>query len=105
MADPILSGGGARLCRGVVQGFSHGGGAGVADYAPRPVKVEVQDKPLTGVDAGLVAVGLFEDEELPGELGKAPGAEDARGTKGKLAMLRPERPKRVLAVGLGKRDE
>jgi leucyl aminopeptidase len=57
----------------------------------------------TGVD--LLVVGLYEDESLPAGLSGAPGAADARGGFQKLTLLRPERPERALAVGLGKREE
>ncbi len=69
------------------------------------MKVEVsQIQPLeTGAD--LLAVGLYEGEELPAELAGVPGAADARGGFEKLALLHPERPARVLAVGLGKRAD
>lgn len=69
------------------------------------VKVDVRELEIEGADAELLAVGLFEGEGLPGELASAPGAADARGAFKKLATLHPERPERVLAVGLGKRDE
>src|SRR2546423_6498374 len=69
------------------------------------MRVEVSQVPLAEVDADLLAVGLFEDAELPGELAGAPGAADAKGTYKRLALLHPERPGRALAVGLGKRDE
>ncbi len=60
---------------------------------------------LHEVDAELAVVGLFEGEELPAALADAPGAADAGGRFQKLALLHPERPARVLVVGLGKRDE
>ena len=69
------------------------------------MRVSVSQIEIAAVEAGLLAIGLCEDEELPAELASAPGAADARGGFKKLAMLRPERPARVLVVGLGKRDE
>jgi leucyl aminopeptidase len=57
------------------------------------------------VEADLLAVGLYEGDELPAELADAPGAADARGGFRKLTLLRPERPARALVVGLGKREE
>jgi leucyl aminopeptidase len=69
------------------------------------VRVELTDKPLAEVDADLHAVMLFEGEELPEPLAGAPGAADAKGGFRKTALLHPQRPGRVLVVGLGERDE
>ncbi|HEX6228711.1 MAG TPA: leucyl aminopeptidase [Solirubrobacterales bacterium] len=69
------------------------------------MQLETRQVDLPDVDADLLAVGLYEDGELPPELAAAPGAADAKGRFERLAMLRPERPARVLAVGLGKRAE
>jgi leucyl aminopeptidase len=69
------------------------------------MRVEVTDTPLREADAGLSCVGLFEGEELPGELAEVAGAGDAKAGYKKLTLLRPERPERVLVVGLGSRDE
>jgi leucyl aminopeptidase len=57
------------------------------------------------IEADLLAIGLFEGEELPVELASAPGAADAKGGFKKLALLHPDRPARVLVAGLGKREE
>jgi leucyl aminopeptidase len=69
------------------------------------MKVSVSQAAIPEVDAELLAVGLCEGEELPAELAPAPGAGDAQAGFKKLAMLHPERPGRVLIVGLGKREE
>jgi len=69
------------------------------------VNVAVRQVEVGEVDADLLAIGLCEGEELPTELASAPGAADAKGGFKKLAMLHPEKPGRVLVVGLGKRDE
>jgi leucyl aminopeptidase len=69
------------------------------------VRAEVSEIGVAEVEADLLAVGLFEDGELPAELAAVPGASDAGGRAKKLTMLRPERPARVLAVGLGKRED
>jgi leucyl aminopeptidase len=69
------------------------------------MKVTVSDTPIAASDTGLVAVGLFDGDELPGELASAPGADDAKGSFKKLTMLRPGKPARVVAVGLGKRED
>ncbi len=66
------------------------------------MKVEVAERQIAEVDADLVAVGLFEGAELPEDLADAPGAGDAKGGYRKVAMIHPEKPARVLVVGLGK---
>jgi leucyl aminopeptidase len=57
------------------------------------------------VDADLVAVLIFEGDELPEPLAGAPGSEDVKGGYKKTALLHPDAPKRALVVGLGDRDE
>jgi leucyl aminopeptidase len=69
------------------------------------VRVEVREISLQEVDSDLLVVGLPEDGELPEALRSAPGAADARDGFRKTAHLYPEKPGRVLVVGLGKRDE
>jgi leucyl aminopeptidase len=69
------------------------------------MKVSVSQNEIAAVDADLVALGLYEGEELPGELASARGAGDAKGSFKKLTMLHPEQPSRVLVVGLGKQEE
>jgi leucyl aminopeptidase len=69
------------------------------------VKVIVSQAPPNETDADLLVVGLYEDGQLPAELAEAPGAADAKGEFQKLTLLRPEKPARVLVVGLGKREE
>jgi len=69
------------------------------------VKVEVTDKPLSGVDADLVATFLFQGEELPEALAEARGAGDAQGSFKKSALVHPEQPERVSVIGLGKRED
>ncbi len=69
------------------------------------MRVEVADTPPPEAPADLVALGLFESEELPEPLASAPGAEDARGAFKRTALLHPEAPRRVLVVGLGERDD
>jgi leucyl aminopeptidase len=70
-----------------------------------PMRVELSQVAISDVDADLLAVGLFQGEELPAELASAAGAADAVGAYKKLTLLHPERPGRVLVVGLGKREE
>ncbi len=69
------------------------------------MKVSVSQNELAAVDADLLAVGLCEGEELPGELASARGAADAKGDFKKLTTIHPERPARVLVAGLGKRED
>jgi leucyl aminopeptidase len=69
------------------------------------MKVSVSQLEIPAVDTDLLVVGLCEGEELSAELASAPGAGDAKGGFKKLAMLHPERPSRVLVVGLGKRGD
>ena len=71
----------------------------------RAVKVTVSQSALSEIEADLVVVGLYEGDELPGELARAAGAGDAKGDFQNLALLHPERPARALVVGLGKREE
>jgi leucyl aminopeptidase len=69
------------------------------------LNVSVSQIEIAAADAGLLAVGLCEGDELPAELASTPGATDAKGAFKKLATLRPEHPERVLVVGLGKRED
>ncbi len=69
------------------------------------MRVEVSQIETAETDADLLVVGLYEGEQLPAELASAPGAEDAKGGFQKLTLLRPEQPARVLAVGLGERED
>jgi len=69
------------------------------------MKLSVSQSEITAVAADLVAIGLCEGEELPGELASARGAADAKGGFKKLTMVHPEQPTRLLVVGLGKRED
>jgi leucyl aminopeptidase len=69
------------------------------------MKVSVSQNEPAAADADLVAIGLCEGEELPGELASARGAADAKGSFKKLATIHPEQPARVLVAGLGKRED
>ncbi len=69
------------------------------------MRVEVSQAQPTETDADLLAVGLYEGEQLPAELATAQGAGDAKPGFQKLTLLRPEQPGRVLVVGFGKRDD
>jgi leucyl aminopeptidase len=69
------------------------------------VQVEVTDKPFASVEADLHAMGLFDGEELREAYRDLPGAGDTKTAFKKLTLLRPERPERLLIVGLGKRED
>jgi leucyl aminopeptidase len=69
------------------------------------LRVQVADKPLSEVDADLLAVLLFEGDDLPEPLAGAPGSEDVKLAYKKTTLVHPGGPKRALVVGLGDRDE
>jgi leucyl aminopeptidase len=69
------------------------------------VEVLVRQSEIAEAGTDLLAVGLYEDGELPAELAGSPGAEDAGGTYKKLVTIHPESPPRALVVGLGKSEE
>lgn len=79
------------------------------------MKVQTESASLLASDADLTVVGLFEDEQLPRGLAEEPGGADAKGKPKKTALVHPAgawregdggevRARRVLAVGLGKRE-
>ena len=67
------------------------------------MQVEVTDKPLADVEADLHAMGLFDGDEPPDR--NLPGARDVKTAFKKVTLLRPQRPERLLIVGLGKRED
>jgi leucyl aminopeptidase len=69
------------------------------------LRVEVADKPLAEVEADLLAILLFEGDEVPEPLAGAPGAEDVKGAFKKTALVHPGTPARAVVVGLEKRDD
>jgi leucyl aminopeptidase len=69
------------------------------------VRVEVVQTPAADSGADLLVVGLYQGAELPAELATALGAGEAKGSFQKLRLLHPDRPARVLVVGLGKRED
>ena len=69
------------------------------------MRVEVTDKPFAGIEADLHAMGLFDGDELPQAYRDLPGARDVKTAFKKLTLLRPERPERLLIIGLGKRED
>jgi leucyl aminopeptidase len=69
------------------------------------VRVETTTDPPADLEADLEAIGLFEEEPLPEPYREVAGAGDARAGFRKLTLLRPEAQRRVLVIGLGKREE
>jgi leucyl aminopeptidase len=69
------------------------------------LRVEVADKPLAEVESDLLAVLVFDGDDLPEPLAGAPGSEDVKGGYKKTTLIHPEKPRRALVVGLGDRDE
>jgi leucyl aminopeptidase len=69
------------------------------------MQVEAREIPLGEVDFDLLALGLFEGDTVPEPFADAPGVADVKGGFKKAATLYPQRPRRVLVAGLGKREE
>jgi leucyl aminopeptidase len=69
------------------------------------VNVELTEQPLDAVDADLHVIGLAQGDELDASYRDLPGAADVRPAFRKHALLRPDRRRRLLVVGLGKREE
>ena len=69
------------------------------------MRVQVTDKPLAEADADLVAVLIFDGEELPEPFAGAPGSDEAKGGYKKTALVYPNGPKKALVIGLGSRDQ
>ena len=69
------------------------------------MRVEVTDKPLAEDESDLLAVLVFDGDDLPEPLAGAPGSEDVKGGYRKTTLIHPEKPRRALVVGLGDRDE
>ncbi|MGE5857449.1 MAG: leucyl aminopeptidase [Solirubrobacterales bacterium] len=69
------------------------------------MRVRVADKPLSEVDSDLLAVLIFDGDDLPDPLAGAPGSDDVKSTYKKTALIHPESPRRALVIGLGDRDE
>ncbi|MFL5891259.1 MAG: leucyl aminopeptidase [Solirubrobacterales bacterium] len=67
--------------------------------------VEATGQPLEAVDAGLHVVGLAQGDELDAAYRDVPGAQDVRAAFRKHTLLRPDGDRRLLVVGLGKREE
>ncbi|MCB0858439.1 MAG: leucyl aminopeptidase [Solirubrobacterales bacterium] len=69
------------------------------------MKAYTTDVALSDLDADLVAVGLFEGEELSEPLGSTAGASDASGDFKSQIIVYPGKPERVVIIGLGKKED
>jgi leucyl aminopeptidase len=69
------------------------------------LRVEVSDKPLAEDESDLLAVLVFDGDDLPAPLAGAPGSEDVKGGYKKTSLIHPEKPRRALVIGLGDRDD
>jgi leucyl aminopeptidase len=69
------------------------------------VDIEVTGQPLEAVDADLHVVGLAQGGELDAAYRDLPGAQDVRPALRRHALLRPGHARRLLVLGLGKREE
>jgi leucyl aminopeptidase len=69
------------------------------------LRVEVADTPLSEVRSDLLAVLIFDGDELPEPIADAAGAEDVKAVYKKATLVHPETPRRALVVGLGNRDD
>ena len=67
------------------------------------MKVEVRQGEVSEIEADLIALGLFEGEDLPAAIAAAPGAADARAKFKSLTLLRLPAGARVAVIGLGER--
>ena len=65
------------------------------------MRVHVADKSLSEVEDDLLAVLVFDGDELPEPLAGAPGSEDVKSSYRKATLVHPGTPRRALVVGLG----
>jgi leucyl aminopeptidase len=71
----------------------------------RSLRVEVTDKPLPEVEVDLLALLIFDGDDLREPLAGAPGSEDVKGSYKRATLVHPGTPRRALVVGLGSRDD
>jgi leucyl aminopeptidase len=69
------------------------------------LRVEVADTPLSEVDSDLLAVLIFDGDDLPEPIAGAPGSEDVKGSYKKATLIHPGTPSRAVVVGLGDRSD
>jgi leucyl aminopeptidase len=65
------------------------------------LRVQVTEKPLSEVDADLLAVLIFDGDDLPAPLAGAPGSEDVKASYKRATLVYPGTPERAVVVGLG----
>jgi leucyl aminopeptidase len=69
------------------------------------MKAYTTDVALADLEADLVAVGLFDGDELTEPLGSTAGAADASGEFKSRVIVYPGKPERVAIIGLGARED
>jgi len=69
------------------------------------MKAYSTDVALSDLDADLVAVGLYEGDELSEPLGSTAGASDASGDFKSSVIVYPGKPERVVIIGLGAKED
>ena len=69
------------------------------------MRVEVTDSPLADVEADVHAIAVYDGEGVPEPYRELAGAADVKSAFKSVAVLRPDRPQRLIVVGLGKRDD
>ena len=69
------------------------------------MKAYPSELPLSDLDADLVAVGLYEGDELSQPLGNTGGASDATGDFKSQVIVYPGKPARAVIIGLGPKEE
>lgn len=69
------------------------------------MKAYTTDVALSDLDADLVAVGLYEGDELSEPLGSTAGASDASADFKSRVIVYPGKPERVVIIGLGPKNE
>ena len=69
------------------------------------MKAYTTDVALSELDADLVAVGLYEGEDISEPLGSTAGASDASGDFKSTVIVYPGKPERVAIIGLGRKED
>ncbi|MBN8868443.1 MAG: leucyl aminopeptidase [Solirubrobacterales bacterium] len=69
------------------------------------MKAYTTEVALSDLDADLVAVGLYEGDELSEPLGSTAGAADASADFKSQVIVYPGHPERVVVIGLGKKED
>lgn len=69
------------------------------------MKAYASELPLSDLDADLVAVGLYDGDELSLPLGNTGGASDASGDFKSQVVIYPGKPARAVIIGLGPKED